>query len=219
MKTKFYFIASLFLFILFIVFTILVICVDVQPIGPNFSSVGLATINGFFRDSVGYNPILYKITELIGFSAIFTVLGFASFGLFQLVKRKSLLKVDSDIYILGGLYLLVAAVYYFFEINIINYRPVIINGEPEASFPSSHVMLICTIMGSAIMQFINRTKNKKLLFSAVTIYSVIIAITVIGRLLSGVHWFSDIIGSLILSGSLLMLYNSCILFFRRKKSV
>ncbi|MBQ6878181.1 MAG: phosphatase PAP2 family protein [Oscillospiraceae bacterium] len=217
MKTKRNFLFTGLLFFLFLIFTILVKHADVQPIGPNGFFVGLASINGFFRNIIGENIFWYNFTELLGFAAIFIAAGFAFLGFFQLLNRKSFFKVDAEIYLLGMLYIAVAAVYCFFEINIINYRPVLINGELESSYPSSHIMMVCTIIGSAMIQFRNRIANRKLLFIANTVSSMIILLTVIGRTLSGVHWFSDIIGSLLLSGALLMLYYSCVSLLNRRK--
>lgn len=204
------FTATGILFALFGLLTLLVLKVDVQPIGPNSSTIGLATINQLIWNLTGENIIWYHITDWLGLAGIFTAFGFAVFGLVQLIKRKSLLKVDPDIYILGAFYILVIVCYCFFEINIVNYRPVLMNGYLEASYPSSHTMIICCLMGTAMLQFKSRIKNKIVLRIVNTISMAIIIVTVIGRLISGVHWFSDIIGGLLLSGALIMLYYSCV---------
>ena len=217
MKAKTNFLLSGILFALFIIFTLLVLNFDVQSIGPEGSFVGFAELNSFFRGAVGVNMLWYNITDWLGISAIFTAFDFALLGLFQVIRRKSLLKVDADIYILGGLYLLVITAYVFFEINVINYRPVLMDGMLEASYPSSHVMMVCTVMGSAVLQFRSRIKRKKLLFTANSISLAVIIVTVFGRFLSGVHWTSDIIGALLLSGALLMLYHSCVSLINNKK--
>lgn len=204
------FTATGILFALFGLLTLLVLKVDVQPIGPNSSTIGLATINQLIWNLTGENIIWYHITDWLGLVGIFTAFSFAVFGLIQLIKRKSLLKVDPDIYILGAFYILVIVCYCFFEINIVNYRPVLMNGYLEASYPSSHTMIICCLMGTAMLQFKSRIKNKIVLRIVNTISMAIIIVTVIGRLISGVHWFSDIIGGLLLSGALIMLYYSCV---------
>ncbi|MBQ1992701.1 MAG: phosphatase PAP2 family protein [Clostridia bacterium] len=204
------FTATGILFALFGLLTLLVLKVDVQPIGPNSSTIGLATINQLIWNLTGENIIWYHITDWLGLVGIFTAFGFAVFGLVQLIKRKSLLKVDPDIYILGAFYILVIVCYCFFEINIVNYRPVLMNGYLEASYPSSHTMIICCLMGTAMLQFKSRIINKIVLRIVNTISMAIIIVTVIGRLISGVHWFSDIIGGLLLSGALIMLYYSCV---------
>ena len=129
-------------------------------------------------------------------------------GLVQWIKRKSIRKVDFDILVLGGFYIITIVAYLFFESVVINYRPVLINGYLEASYPSSTTMLVMCVMPTAVMQLGSRTKNKVLRnIIAVTIVA-FIAFMVIGRLVSGVHWFTDIVGGALLSAGLVMMYYS-----------
>ena len=135
----------------------LVRLVDAAPIGAQGTSIGLSHLNQFVFDLFGVNMLWYNITDWLGVAAVLTGFVFAVTGLVQLIKRRSLLKVDREILALGGLYIVVIGLYLFFENVIINYRPIIMpdNTSPEASFPSSHTMLVCVIMGSAAM-LINR---------------------------------------------------------------
>ncbi len=206
MKKKVALIGAITFFILFLIFTVLVIAIDVQPIGPNNSKVGLATMNGAVAKSICYNETWYNISEYVGYIPPLTVAGFACLGLFQAIKRKSLSKVDRHLFVLGSFYSLVLVAYLLFEVVTINYRPVLINGELEASFPSSHTMLSLCIMLTAIFEFHQLIKSKKLLIiadiSCIAIATVILA----GRLISGVHWFSDIIAGILLSGALICFF-------------
>ena len=154
----------------------------------------------------------YDITDWLGVAAILTAFVFTIVGLVQLIKRKSLLKVDGELLWLGGLYLLVIGIYILFENVIINYRPIIMPGctNPEASFPSSHTMIVCVIMGSAIMLIGRYIKKKPLCSGLQIICTAIIAVTVVGRLISGVHWFTDIMGGILISSALLALYSGII---------
>ena len=190
----------------FVLWTIAVRCVDVKAIGPRESNVGFATINGFIHNLTGVNLTLYNITDWLGLVPFAFVFGFAILGLVQLIKRKSLLKVDYTILVLGGFYIAVMAVYLLFEIVVINYRPTLINGYLEASYPSSTTMLVLCVMPTAIMQFNSRIKSKMLkrcVLFAITAFTIFM---VIGRLISGVHWFSDIVGGALLSTGLVMMY-------------
>ena len=198
---------TLFLIVLSFIYIIIVRKIDVQNIGPNNTEVGLASINSYFHKLLGSNMTIYKITEILGMIALIIVGIYGIIGLKQLIKEKSLKKVDSKIISLGILYVLLGIVYVLFEKVIINYRPVLIDGELEASFPSSHTMLAICICMSSIMVNKGFIKNKKYL--KITNISLVILMTliVLGRFISGVHWFSDIIGGIIISITLLSIFN------------
>ncbi|MDO5011789.1 MAG: phosphatase PAP2 family protein [Intestinibacter bartlettii] len=196
------------LFLLFIVWTVVIYFVDVQKVGPKESAVGVATFNVFFHNLTGVHMIIYNITDWLGVVAFLIVLGFAILGAVQLIQRKSLFKVDYDILVLGGFYILVVVAYVIFEVFAINYRPILIDGHLEASYPSSTTLLVMCVIPTAIMQFYKRIKNKDIRNIVICILSVFMAFMVIGRLVAGVHWFTDIIGGALLSSSLVMLYYS-----------
>ena len=206
------------LFLLFIVFTLMVLVVDVQPIGPEESKVGFATINQSVFGCLGVNILWYEITDWLGLLAVLFALFFAVLGLVQLVKRKNLWKVDYEIILLGMFYILVAVSYLFFEIAIVNYRPVMMDNSLEASYPSSHAMIVICIMATAMIEFRKLFADKKALRAVLnTVSAAIILITVIGRLLSGVHWFTDIIAGVLLSSALVVLYYSSVIYIDEKQ--
>ena len=191
----------------FALWTVLVSVVDVRPIGPGGSSVGFATLNRFIYGLTGVNWFLYSITDWMGLVPIAMALGFAILGLVQLMTRKSLWRVDHSILALGLLYIVVMTAYVFFETVVINYRPVLINGYLEASYPSSTTLLVLCVMPTAAMQFKARIQNTMLRRCVVITMVAFIAFMVIGRLVSGVHWLSDIIGGALVSAGLVLLYD------------
>jgi len=204
------FFAAAILLVAFVLWTVLICFVDVKPIGPNNSSVGFATLNGFIHNLTGANMLLYNITDWLGLVPIAFALGFAVLGLYQWIKRKHILKVDYNILALGVFYIVVMAVYFLFETVVINYRPVLIGGYLEASYPSSTTMLVISIMSTTIMQFNSRIKRSKLRFYVNLLIFIFIIFMVIGRLISGVHWITDIIGGILISSGLLLIYRSVI---------
>ena len=151
---------------------------------------------------------LYNITDWLGLVPLGFVMGFALLGLMQWVRRKHLLNVDYSILVLGGFYIVVMAAYVLFEMFVVNYRPVLINGCLEASYPSSTTMLVMCVMPTAIMQLHARIKNQILRQCVAFLMSAFIVFMVIGRLLSGVHWVTDVIGGALLSAGLVMMYHS-----------
>lgn len=201
------FLISGILLLIAITFTILVKVVDVKQIGVNNSSIGFATLNQFIFETTGVNMIWYHITDWLGLIPVFMAIVYAFIGLIQFIKRRSIFKVDKEIILLGLYYIIVIALYVFFEKVIINYRPILMNGFLEASYPSSHTLMTICICGSSILI------NKKLFNNKITkvinyLSIIIITITVVGRLISGVHWFTDIIGDILISSGLLMTFYS-----------
>jgi len=194
------------LWLVFILFTLLVKFVDVQSIGPDGSRVGFALLNQGIADALPYNATWYMVTNVLGYVALLIAAVFGIIGALQLLRRRSLKKVDFQLYVLGAFYVLVLICYVFFELVIINYRPVLLEEELEASYPSSHTMLSICVLATAIINFRFYVKDTSLLFAAQAISAVMMVVIVIGRVLSGVHWFTDIIGALLISAALFMTY-------------
>lgn len=202
------FISGIIFLLVFVVWTIVVCFVDVKAIGPLDTTVGFATINQFVHNLTGVNFTLYNITDWLGLVPFAVCFGFGMIGFVQLIKRKSILKVDYDILMLGAFYIVVIAVYLFFETVVINYRPVLINGILEVSYPSSTTMLTMCVMPTAIMQFNKRIKNKATKNVVILISVIFMAFMVVGRIFSGVHWITDIIGGVLFSAGIVIMYYS-----------
>ena len=192
----------------FAVWTAVVRLIDIQAIGPRGSVVGFATINGLVHDLTGVHLSLYTVTDWLSLVPIGTAMGFALLGLIQWMKRKRLKQVDFSILVLGGFYLVVMAAYVLFEVLVINYRPVLMGGYLEASYPSSTTMLVMCVMPTAMMQLRTRIENDVFRRCVMISIAVFIAFMVIGRLVSGVHWVSDIIGGALISAGLVIIYAS-----------
>lgn len=211
-------ILSCILIVAAIVFTILVKSVDVQNVGINGTAIGFSSINKEIFETIGQNSMFYKISEILGYFALALVGCYALIGLYQLIKRKSLLKVDKEIIALGCFYVLVLGLYFLFDKLCINYRPVLENGKLEASFPSSHTMLAICVCVSAVWI------NKKLFKSDMTkIFNALLLTVVVGtvfaRLLAGVHWFTDIVGGIIISSALLMVFKTVLQIINKGKEI
>ena len=200
------FIICSLLIVLAILYTILVKTVDLSAIGPNNSIVGFSTINNFFFSQTGENKIWYYITEILAIIPLFMAFSYALIGLKQLIKKKNLLKIDKELLGLAVFYIIVISVYIFFEIFVVNYRPILIDNELEASYPSSHTLIALCLCGSSIL--INNKLYSKYPITKIInpILTITMIILIIGRLLSGVHWFTDILGGVIIASALLYCY-------------
>lgn len=206
-KRKPRFLLGALLLIAFILWTVLIKLVDVQIAGPNETEVGFASFNIWFHRATGIHLLLYSITDWLGLIPIFICLCFGFTGFAQLLKRKCLLKVDKDILLLGVYYIIVIGLYLLFEMFPINYRPILIEGRLEASYPSSTTLLVLSVIPTLIFQTDLRIKKLKLK-NAINCSAVVFSVfMVIGRLISGVHWATDIIGSVLLSFGLFELYS------------
>ena len=198
--------AGIVLLAAFALWTVLIRHIDVQNAGPNGTEIGFATVNVWFHRLTGVHLLVYTITDWLGLIPIIICMGFGVLGLVQLIKRRSLRMVDSDILLLGAYYVLVILCYLLFEMVPINYRPILIDGNLEASYPSSTTLLVLSVMPSLKYQIDKRIANpvtRKAIAVFVIVFS---AYMVVGRLIAGVHWITDIIGSVFLSSGLFMIY-------------
>ena len=209
-------IGSIFL-AMFAVWTALIQSVDVQPLGQNGTSIGFATFNCWFHHFTGVNMAIYTITDWMGLVPVVICLIFAGIGLVQLIKRRSLFRVDADIMILGVYFVIVFLAYAIFEIIPINYRPILIEGRMEASYPSSTTLLVLSVMPALVEQIKRRLSGisvKQIITIAAIAFSVFM---VTGRLISGVHWFTDIVGGELLSAGLFMLYKAAVMLALKER--
>lgn len=198
------------LLVAFALWTALVQRFDVQPVGQKGTDVGFATLNTWFHNLTGVHMTLYTVTDWLGLVPVAICLGFGVLGAAQLVKRRSLRKVDPDILLLGVHYVLVASAYLVFEMVPINYRPILIDGAMEASYPSSTTLLVLGVMPTLWHQVERRTASPSL-WKAVSVFvTVFSALMVVGRLVSGVHWATDIVGSVFLAFGLFAMYRSAV---------
>lgn len=190
----------------FVLWTILIRTADVRAIGPCGSAVGLAGFNQCIHNLTGVHWDAYVLTDWLGLVPITFAMGFAVTGLMQWIRRKRLREVDRSLRMLGILYLSAAAAYAFFEVVIVNYRPVLIGGVLEASYPSSTTVLTLCVMLPAIRRWNARIRGRALQRTVTWSLTAFTAAMVLARLYAGVHWCSDIIGGILLSATLLLLY-------------
>ena len=186
--------------------TLAVHTIDIQAIGPQNSEVGLATVNGWVHRVTGVHMMLYTITDWLSLIPVLFILMFGIVGIVQWIQRRKLSNVDHSILALGGFYVAVMAAYVFFEIVAVNYRPVLIEGVLEVSYPSSTTMLVMCVMLSAMIELRDRIRNKTVRCSITAAILGFAMFMVIARLLSGVHWITDIIGGALLSTGLVWIY-------------
>lgn len=217
MKAKRVLLLGVGLIAAFVLWTFLIMSVDVQYVGQRGTAIGFGMFNIWFHNTTGVSMLLYTVTDWLGLVPIAVCMCFSVMGLVQLIKRRSLFKVDLDILLLGIYYILVIFAYLIFEMIPINYRPILIDGFFEASYPSSTTLLVLSVMPTLILQ-IKRRSKRKTVKNAVCAFAVVFSVfIVVGRLISGVHWATDIIGSILLSFGLFALYSAVVLYTDKRK--
>lgn len=195
----------------FALWTWVIRVVDVRIAGESQTPVGFATVNCRFHDLTGVHMGLYTVTDWLGLVPVFGCLLMSVVGLVQLIRRKRSHKVDMDILLLGVYYLLVMGAYLLFEHIPVNYRPILIDGRLEASYPSSTTLLVLSVMPTLVFQIRRRIRNIRLQPWLTRLVMVFSLFMVLGRLVSGVHWLTDIIGSVLLSTGLFRCYQAAVL--------
>lgn len=210
--------AGIVLVAAFALWTVAIRLIDVQNAGPLGSEVGFATINVWFHRLTGVHMLIYTITDWLGLVPIIICMCFGVLGLVQMIHRRSLLKVDSDILLLGAYYVVVILGYLLFEMMPINYRPILIGGNLEASYPSSTTLLVLSVMPTLKYQS-ERRIAKPVTQKAIAVFVIVFsAFMVLGRLIAGVHWATDIVGSVFLSSGLFMIYRFMADYTDQKKT-
>ena len=208
--------AAAALILAFVLWTILIRTVDVQPVGVNGTNIGFAAVNTWFHRLTDVHMGIYTITDWLGLVPIAVCMALGVLGLVQWIRRKHILKVDRDILLLGVYYILVIVGYLIFEMIPINYRPILIAGAMEASYPSSTTLLVLSVMPTLLFQVRRRARKpwiQRFTAAFVVLFS---AFMVIGRLVAGVHWLTDIVGAVLLSAGLYCLYRSTVILMERK---
>lgn len=219
-KTKNNYLISLVLLVIAVVFTILVTKVDVKTVevkpiegvtqeGVLTTEVGFATLNQAVSNKVGFSETFYKISKYAGYLALILVAFYGFTGLIELLQKKSLKGVNKVLYALAAFYVCVAIVYVVFEVLVINYRPVDLGEGLEASFPSSHTLLALCVCGSSLIvsKYVIKKENFKKCLNIIS--WVVMILVVCTRILSGVHWITDIFGGVLISLFMIQVF-SCV---------
>ena len=122
----------------FVLLLLLVKIIDVRHIGPNYTKVGFAALNGLFY-KIGYHPFWYGLTQVLGILALVVALAFA-------------------------------------------------------------------LLGVAIIQVRRRLPEGQTKQIVIYVFYALLVILIVGRIISGVHWFTDICGGVLLGFALTYLY-------------
>lgn len=204
---------GILLLALFLLWTVAVKTVDVAQAGETATLVGFATLNSGFHSLTGVHMWIYDLTDLLSVIPLGVCALFGLLGALQLIRRRSLREVDRDILLLGIYYVVVIGAFFLFEVFPVNFRPIFIEGKLEASYPSSTTLLVLSVMPTLPFQIDRRCGKVGLKWAVRILTALFSAFMVIGRLVCGVHWLTDIVGGLVLSVGLFLLYRAAVRCF------
>ena len=157
-----------------------------------------------------------KITNIILIVAFAVLAVFVILGLYQLIKRKSLKKVDKELTFMTLPLALMATAYLVFDkLIIINTRP---NGSGEPSFPSTHTMVVATIFFLVAIVLPKYIKNRAIWIILDLLMLVLLIAVSFGRVLANMHWVTDVIAGLIFAGVFAGIYYIILRKFGNKKA-
>ena len=203
--------------ILAVAFTIAVDKIDTTLVWGK--EIGFSNLNIAVHRLLQTSETLDLISDITMIFSALLLGGFVFMGTYQIISGKGIKAVDKEILISGAVFVLTALTYLIFEKVVINFRPVLEDGFLEASYPSTHVLLSTVINILAIDYIVNKIKNRKIMLPVVIF---VVVITVVGfgaRVLSGMHWATDIVGALLFAGALIMIYYTLKGIFVKEKEV
>ncbi len=120
---KRYLVWAVILLALFLMLIGLLLNVDVRNVGVEGIALGLAHMSPQLFSLFGIHPWWYELSEWLGVVSLLVVAGFGLLALTQLIRRRSLKRVDQSLYVLFAFYGVLALLYLFFEQVVLNYRP------------------------------------------------------------------------------------------------
>ena len=213
---------ALFLTLVFIVWTILVKTIDMSYI-DNVGYIGFShfnfQVNNFVVEYVRIETF-DKLSDIGLYLSFAVVLTFGVIGIVQWIKRKSIKKVDSILFALLAIYVITVIEYFIFEIVKINYSPLSTAEELHASYPSSHVLFFIIFVMTGVLAMFEYVKvHKAIKVTTISFAALVSLVYVVVRLLSGQHFFTDIVGGLFLSASIIALFIALKLDFVKVEEV
>ena len=126
--------------------------------------------------------------------------------------------MDRIIFVLLGLYVLSVIAYLIFEIVKVNYSPLSTSEKLKTSYPSTHVFIFFTFAISGVIALFNFIKDKgPLKIALLVIASLLAVLMVVFRLMSGHHYLTDVVGSILLATTLVTLFTSALEVFDKKE--
>ncbi|MBQ3830409.1 MAG: phosphatase PAP2 family protein [Spirochaetales bacterium] len=196
--------------VIFLLFTYMVMKYDTAPVGFGGSVIGFSRFNTAFHELFPGDKGCYAASETLGYICLMLAGANAIIAIADFIRHRGIMNMHRRNIITMCYYAVVVAFYVLFEFVVINQRPT----EAEASYPSSHTMLALCVLYSEFVLLGFAAERNRSWASVFRIVCIVAMLSMIAfRLLSGVHWFTDICGGILLSLSLMMFYRACICRF------
>lgn len=190
--------------VLFVAFTVAVKWLDVQVDGAH--EIGWASVNFWWRDLIGVSDVWRVVSDVAAVLTLLTLVGVIVWQVVALVRARGIHRATRHWLVLDGALGALRLCYLLFEFVVINYRPILIDGVAEASYPSSHVLLFATVCPLLMLTFWREIKSRPWRAGIVTLGVVLMLIGMVARALSGYHWLTDVLGGVLLGAVLVAWY-------------
>lgn len=166
----------------------------------------------------GVNKTVDKVTDILIAVVLAVIVAFGVTGVVQWIKRKSFKKIDAELRWMILPIVLVALVWFIFEkLVILNYRPYLVDGVAEPSFPSTHTMIAAGAMIVTMIVLPKYIKKRWLRIVLDILAGILIFAIGFGRIYAGMHWTTDVLGGLIFGADIALVYGIILKHVKEKK--
>ena len=195
-KRQSWFLIATTLTVFFVVFTLTLKLVDMQSDSSQF--IGWASINIWWRDLIGVHFSWHIISHFIALISLLVLTGILIWQVITVFHRRKLSALTRNWWVFDITLLALGLSYLLFQIVAINYRPIQVDGAIEISYPSSHSLLITTTWLLIIFRLRREIQSQTWRRILIIVGWTLMLTGVIARLLCGYHWFTDIVGGVLL---------------------
>lgn len=190
--------------ILFLVLTVSLLLVDVQSAGAQ--TVGWASLNFWWHDLISVQHGWHIVSNIVATVTLLALCAMVVWQFIIMLRGKSFRAFLKQWLAFDITVILLVLCYVLFQIVVVNYRPIMIDGMAEVSYPSSHILLFATLLPLIVCECWHNVPSKVWRRVIAVSALVLMVVGIVARALCGYHWLTDSVGALLLSAALVAWY-------------